>query len=179
MSGIGGVRSWLEDFVLNKNSYDNNYVINFIKVADLWKQCLDDFKACKSIRNCNDTYSKYIDKVEKLREQIEGFFGRNKVPCGISDSLDYFEDAVGELEDKYLDKLTAMDTFRTTINFDWDGYDDMVLKEYTKDYPQLKFELDANNHIVVEGDYWEVREFLEDNLYDDCARESIENGEFR
>lgn len=105
MTGIGGVHMWLEDYLINASTYNNKYRENFLKVVEAWRDCTKDFKSCTTIAECNNTSEKWVDKVVDLRQKISDIFGKNEMPCGISDTLDYFEDAVGELEDKAIDRV--------------------------------------------------------------------------
>jgi hypothetical protein len=104
MTGISGVKMWMEDYLINASTYDEKHRTNFIKIVREWDNCIKDYKECVTIEQCNDTYVKWCEKIDTLNEGIRNSFGE-KIPCGISDTLDYFEDALGELEDIFIDKI--------------------------------------------------------------------------
>lgn len=183
MTGIGGVRMWLEDFMINSSSYDEKYKNNFIKVRDAWNECLKEFKGCKTIEQCNDTYTKWANKVDELNLDMYYAFGKGKIPCGISDTLDYFEDAIGELEDKALDELQSSDKdFTITLPGTYDNHAQEILDMYKIDYPEVKFTLDNDNFVHITGKYWDVSSFLEEefgfNVYDKSYTDIMNKGVF-
>ncbi len=179
MTGIGGVRMWMEDWFINASSYPKKYQENFIKVKDLWNNCVKDFKACKSIKQCNDTFTKYEDEIESLRNVISiAYEGYKKIPLGIADTLDYFEEAVGDLEDKALTRL--IDTggrFSVVLPEDEGKYIDTVMKNYKSRYLNLDFTKEGS-HIKVAGDYLDVRSFIDDFYNYDESVEILDEGVF-
>ena len=178
MSGIGGVRMWIEDFIINSHTYSEDYRKFFRKINSLWSRCNEAFKKCKSIKDCNNTYTEYEDKVDELREEIDNFYGRNKMPCGLSDTLDYFEEAVGDLEDKHLDRLINSGKDFSIIIPCAPGYTQIVLKNYVKQYPEVKFSIANNTGIKATGQYYDVRSVLEDDYSWEEVQELIDEGEF-
>lgn len=181
MTGIGGLKSWFYDFAINGSAYPKDYQENFIKIKNTYNDCITAFKNCKTIKECNDTYEIYENKVDDLRKEFYDYYGNNqKMPIGLADSLDYFEEAVGDLGDRYIEDLTSKGNISVTIDLDFpeDIIDD-IINEYKIDYPKVSFSVikeGISPKMIVKGDYWEVRSFLEDNFFD--ASEIIEKGVF-
>lgn len=184
MTGISGVHMWMEDWLINGPSYDKKYQKNFLKVKALWNECVSAFKKCNTIKECNDTYSKYNIAVEKLREEMYQEFGLKKVPIGISDCLDYFEEAVGDLEDKYLQKITDAESFRVTLPEGYVDYikDLMRLGKHKPEemgrvlgYPDVKFYIEGDN-AYAKGEFWDVRSFCEEHFTKALMDEIMDTG---
>lgn len=184
MTGISGVHMWMEDWLINGPSYDKKYQDNFLKIKKLWNECVKAFKLCSTVKNCNDTYSKYNLEVEKLREEMYQVYGVNKSPIGISDCLDYFEDAVGDLEDKALDKVTSSENFRVTLPSGYVEYINDLLKidkNKPEDlgrilgYPDLTFYVEGNN-AYAKGDYYLVKDFCDENMTNALAEKVMGTG---
>ena len=179
MTGIGGVKMWMEDYMLNAPSYSKEYREKFIKIKDLWNECVKAFKECKSIKACNDCYTEYEQKVDELREECDKFFGRNRMPIGINDTLDYFEEAVGDLEDKYLDKLTSNpNDYVLRLPETYGKYAEQICGEYERDYPDVKFTADNGGFITVRGKFIDVRSFLEEEFGWESGSELVTLGEW-
>lgn len=179
MTGIGGVKMWMMDFMMNESSYPKEYRDSYIKIEGIWNSCIKEFKSAKSIKNCNDTYSKYIDEIDNLREELYKQYGRNRLPIGIGDLLDYFDEAVGELEDKYIDKLTEnggkFTTFLPTT------YPRDIIQGVKHQYQRVNYHLDftiKGDQIKVSGEFWDVRTFLENNFYRNDYEKAIDEGVF-
>lgn len=179
MTGIGGVKMWMEDYLMNSSSYPEDYRKNFIKIKRLWNSCLSEFSECKSIKACNDCYEKYEEEVDNLRGEFYKYYGRGKMPIGLSDTLDYFEEAVGDLEDRALEKLTnGRYNFKTTIPFEYPyKYIDQVAGEYQNKYPDIDFRI-YGNKITLTGQYWDVSSFFEEEFHTDYRNKAMEEGEF-
>lgn len=180
MTGIGGVRMWMEDWLINASSYPKKYQENFIKVKNLWNECVKAFKGCKSIKACNDACTEYTDKVDSLRGAIALAYEGNykKIPIGISDCLDYFEEAVGDLEDKALTRLIdSGGQFSVVLPEDEGKFIDSSLKYFKNNYKHLNFTKEGS-HIKVAGDYIDVRSFLEEYYTYDATVEILDEGVF-
>lgn len=181
MTGIGGLKSWFYDFAINGSAYPKDYQENFIKIKNTYNDCITAFKNCKSIKDCNDTYEIYENKVDDLRKEFYDYYGNNqKMPIGLADSLDYFEEAIGDLGDRYIENLTNSGKIKVMITCDFpeDIVDD-IIEEYKKDYPEIEFSKYNKSllpKIVAKGDYWKVRDFLNDNFME--TSKIIEQGVF-
>lgn len=104
--GERGLNAWIEDFMFNETSYDKDYIENFNKIQDFKKKWKSMFKDSKDLDDANTTYDLGMNEFDILRDEIEDhYMSRNKMPCGISDSLDYLEDAMGEWLDKAVDRI--------------------------------------------------------------------------
>lgn len=182
MNGIMGLKMWMEDFMMNASSYPKDYQTDFLKIKNLWNECVKQFKNCKTISECNDTYMVYSEKVDSLRETLLKYYGINKMPIGIADTLDYFEEAVGDLEDKAINKITDSSNFTVVLPKD---YNEFLIRTITrnKDYipgkpykaNNLEFYI-KNNKLTVKGDFWDVRSFLEDRFSYEEMEEIIDEG---
>lgn len=106
IGGIAGLGMWDDDFMLNADSYPEDYVANYKKIKALQREIRHNFNNCKTVDEANDCYKASIDKVDALRDEIVNYYtSPGKVPIGLSDTLDYFEDAVGEFEDRAIDRI--------------------------------------------------------------------------
>lgn len=179
MTGIGGVRMWMEDWFINASSYPKKYQENFIKIKNLWNECVKEFKSCKSIKQCNDAYTKYEEEIDSLRNVITIAYGvYKKIPIGLADTLDYFEEAVGDLEDKALTKLMQSGgKFSVVLPEDEGKFIDTVLKNYKRMYMELDFTKEGS-HIKVSGSYIDVRSFLDTYYPYDATVEILDEGVF-
>lgn len=106
ISGENGLDMWQDDYMINADSYSKEYRDNFLKIQKLKKEIKAAFNNCKTVKEANDCYKESVEKVWDLAEEIyNAFGGRGKTPVGISDTLDYFEDAIGDFEDKALTRI--------------------------------------------------------------------------
>ena len=179
MEGLAGVRMWMEDFLINLSSYDEQYRRNFVKINKLFKECRASFKASKSIGESNHNYEIYEEKLEDLREDIANDYGSyDKIPLGISDTLDYFEEAIGDLDDKTIDNLIKNSKGFSIILQGFGSNRDSIIKEFQLDYPEVNFSKQGSIDIKVSGSFYDVRSFLEEEYTSDVSGDLIDQGEF-